>query len=152
AGVARLGYRALAAGRPVIVTGLSNRVLAVLGRFAPHWLSFRGAELLMSPEGPSARAPVCWASILIGDQPGPREGCERPRFHRSGEEMPLAEIAADLAQKLVLRLGLDPLGHHRGAVHPRDVQESLRQLLAVRRADLADEAGIDLDDIDRVVP
>jgi uncharacterized protein len=50
AGVARLGYRALAAGRPVIVTGLSNRLLAVLGRFAPHWLSLRVAELLMSPE------------------------------------------------------------------------------------------------------
>ena len=49
-GVARLGYRALAAGRPVIVTGFSNRLLAVLGRFAPHWVSLRVAELLMSAE------------------------------------------------------------------------------------------------------
>jgi hypothetical protein len=49
-GVARLGYRALAAGKPVIVTGASNRVLALLGRFAPHWVSLRVAELLMSAE------------------------------------------------------------------------------------------------------
>ena len=48
--VARLGYRALTAGRPVIVTGFSNRLLAVLGRFAPHWVSLRVAELLMSSE------------------------------------------------------------------------------------------------------
>ena len=50
AGVAHRGYRALAAGRPVVVTGLSNRLLAVLGRFAPHWVSLRVAELLMSAE------------------------------------------------------------------------------------------------------
>jgi short-subunit dehydrogenase len=49
-GVARLGYRGLAAGRPVVVTGLLNRILALLGRFAPHWLSLRVAELLMAAE------------------------------------------------------------------------------------------------------
>jgi uncharacterized protein len=48
--VARLGFRALAAGRPVVVTGLSNRLLALLGRFVPHWVSLRVAELLMSTE------------------------------------------------------------------------------------------------------
>jgi uncharacterized protein len=50
AGVARLGYRALSGGRPVMVTGLSNRLLALLGRFTPHWVSLRVAELLMSME------------------------------------------------------------------------------------------------------
>ena len=49
-GVARLGYRALAAGRPVVITGLSNRLLAMLGRFVPHWVSLRVAELLMSAD------------------------------------------------------------------------------------------------------
>ena len=48
--VARLGYRALAAGQPVVVTGWTNRLLALLGRFVPHWVSLRVAELLMSAE------------------------------------------------------------------------------------------------------
>jgi short-subunit dehydrogenase len=48
--VARLGYRALAAGRPVVITGLLNRVLALSGRFAPHRVSLPVTELLMSGE------------------------------------------------------------------------------------------------------
>jgi uncharacterized protein len=48
--VARLGYRALAAGQPVIVTGWVNRLLALFGRFVPHWVSLRVAELLMSAD------------------------------------------------------------------------------------------------------
>lgn len=48
--VARLGYRALAAGQPVVVTGWLNRLLALLGRFVPHWVSLRVAELLMAVE------------------------------------------------------------------------------------------------------
>jgi uncharacterized protein len=48
--VARRGYQALAAGQPVVVTGWVNRFLALLGRFVPHWVSLRVAELLMSAE------------------------------------------------------------------------------------------------------
>jgi len=46
--VARLGYRALAAGRRVIVTGAMNRVLAVAGRYVPHWLSLPATNMMMS--------------------------------------------------------------------------------------------------------
>jgi short-subunit dehydrogenase len=48
--VARLGYHALATGQPVVITGATNRLLALLGRFVPHWVSLRVAELLMSAE------------------------------------------------------------------------------------------------------
>ena len=34
--VARLGYRALAAGRRVVVAGAMNRLAAFAGRYAPH--------------------------------------------------------------------------------------------------------------------
>ena len=38
AAVARQGYRAMKAGRPVVVTGLINRVMAFSTRFSPPWL------------------------------------------------------------------------------------------------------------------
>jgi short-subunit dehydrogenase len=45
--VARLGYRGLAAGRRVVVTGLMNRVLAWGGRYAPHRVSLPVTDFLM---------------------------------------------------------------------------------------------------------
>ena len=45
--VARLGYRGLASGRRVVITGMMNRVLALGGRYAPHWLTLPVTDLLM---------------------------------------------------------------------------------------------------------
>jgi short-subunit dehydrogenase len=46
--VARLGYRALVAGRRVMITGAMNRVLAFAGRYAPRRLTLPVTDLLMS--------------------------------------------------------------------------------------------------------
>jgi uncharacterized protein len=48
--VARLGYRGLAAGRRVVITGMMNRVLALAGRYAPHMLTLPVTDLLMSED------------------------------------------------------------------------------------------------------
>lgn len=46
--VARLGYRGLAAGRRVVITGMMNRVTAWVGRFAPRRFTLPVTNLLMS--------------------------------------------------------------------------------------------------------
>jgi len=46
--VARLGYRGLAAGRRVVITGAINRLMALAGRYAPHWISLPVTDLLMA--------------------------------------------------------------------------------------------------------
>jgi short-subunit dehydrogenase len=50
ADVARIGYRALAAGRRVVIAGIVNKVLGLAGRFAPHRISLPVTDkLMMSP-------------------------------------------------------------------------------------------------------
>jgi len=46
--VARVGYRALKAGRRVVITGMMNRILALGGRYGPHWLTLPATAALMS--------------------------------------------------------------------------------------------------------
>jgi hypothetical protein len=46
--VARIGYRALRAGRRVVITGMLNRILALGGRYAPHSLTLPATAALMS--------------------------------------------------------------------------------------------------------
>ena len=46
--VARIGYRALTAGRRVVITGVLNRILALGGRYAPHSLTLPATAALMS--------------------------------------------------------------------------------------------------------
>jgi short-subunit dehydrogenase len=46
--VARLGYRGLAAGRRVVITGTINRLMALAGRYAPHRISLPVTDLLMA--------------------------------------------------------------------------------------------------------
>jgi short-subunit dehydrogenase len=46
--VARLGYRGLAAGRRVVITGAMNRLVALAGRYAPRRLTLPVTDLLMS--------------------------------------------------------------------------------------------------------
>jgi short-subunit dehydrogenase len=48
--VARLGYRGLAAGRTVVITGLMNRLVALAGRHAPHWITLPVTDRLMSED------------------------------------------------------------------------------------------------------
>ncbi len=45
--VARLGYRGLAAGRRVVITGAMNRLVALAGRYAPHRITLPVTDLLM---------------------------------------------------------------------------------------------------------
>jgi short-subunit dehydrogenase len=46
--VARQGYRALMAGRRIVITGAMNRLLAWGGRYAPHTLTLPVSDMLMS--------------------------------------------------------------------------------------------------------
>jgi short-subunit dehydrogenase len=46
--VARIGYRALRSGRRVVIAGLMNRILVAGARLAPHALTLRAADALMS--------------------------------------------------------------------------------------------------------
>jgi short-subunit dehydrogenase len=46
--VAQIGYRALAAGRRVVITGATNRLSALAGRYAPHWVTLPVTKHLMS--------------------------------------------------------------------------------------------------------
>jgi short-subunit dehydrogenase len=46
--VAGIGYRALKAGRRVVITGMLNRILALGGRYAPHSLTLPATAALMS--------------------------------------------------------------------------------------------------------
>ncbi len=45
--VARLGYRGLAAGRHVVITGVMNRLVALAGRFMPRRITLPVTDLLM---------------------------------------------------------------------------------------------------------
>jgi len=45
--VARLGYRGLAAGKRVVITGAMNWLVAQAGRFMPHRLTLPVTDLLM---------------------------------------------------------------------------------------------------------
>jgi short-subunit dehydrogenase len=46
--VARIGYRALRAGRRVVITGALNRALALAARLAPHSITLPATSALMS--------------------------------------------------------------------------------------------------------
>jgi hypothetical protein len=46
--VARMGVAGLAAGRPVVVAGLMNRVMTWAGRHTPHWLTLPVTDKLMA--------------------------------------------------------------------------------------------------------
>ena len=46
--VARIGYRALAAGRRVVIAGTMNRLASFAGRYAPHALTLPVTERLMT--------------------------------------------------------------------------------------------------------
>ena len=46
--VARIGYRALATGRRVVIAGTMNRLTAFAGRYAPHALTLSVTERLMT--------------------------------------------------------------------------------------------------------
>jgi hypothetical protein len=46
--VARIGYRGLKAGRRVVITGMLNRILALGGRYGPHWITLPATAALMS--------------------------------------------------------------------------------------------------------
>jgi short-subunit dehydrogenase len=46
--VAQIGYRALTAGRRVVITGTLNRILAVGGKYGPHAITLPATAALMS--------------------------------------------------------------------------------------------------------
>jgi uncharacterized protein len=48
--VARLGYRGLAGGKRIVITGLMNRLTALAGRYIPHRITLPVTKLLMSED------------------------------------------------------------------------------------------------------
>jgi uncharacterized protein len=50
ADVARLGYRGMAAGRHVVITGMANRLMALVGRYVPHRITLPVTDRLMSED------------------------------------------------------------------------------------------------------
>jgi uncharacterized protein len=48
--VAQLGYRGLAAGRPLVVAGAMNRLIALASRYAPHLITLPLSDLLMAED------------------------------------------------------------------------------------------------------
>lgn len=48
--VARLGYRGLVQGRPVVIAGLMNRLMALAVRYAPHRITLPVTNRLMSED------------------------------------------------------------------------------------------------------
>jgi short-subunit dehydrogenase len=71
--VARLGYRAMKAGRRVVVTGLLNRILAVAGRHAPHSVTLPATSALMAhlklrPFRPAKNRAVSRLAALLGQR------------------------------------------------------------------------------------
>ena len=48
ADVARIGYRGFRSGRPLVITGLFNKIMALSARFSPAFMSVRIANLLNS--------------------------------------------------------------------------------------------------------
>jgi uncharacterized protein len=48
--VAERGYRGLAAGRPVVITGAANRLAALASRYLPHRVTLPLFDRLMSPD------------------------------------------------------------------------------------------------------
>jgi short-subunit dehydrogenase len=47
--VARQGYRAMAAGKRVHITGMMNKLVAASGRFSPHAISLPVTEAILKP-------------------------------------------------------------------------------------------------------
>ena len=47
AAVARAGYDAMMSGRPVLVTGLANKIVAFSGRLFPRFIVFPVSKLLL---------------------------------------------------------------------------------------------------------
>ncbi len=47
--VARIGYRAMKAGRPVVITGFANKLLAMSARYSPHSMVLKIAASLNTP-------------------------------------------------------------------------------------------------------
>jgi short-subunit dehydrogenase len=53
--VARLGYRAMRAGRTRVITGLGNRLLAYSSKLSPDWIVRKVTQALMAlPQESSA--------------------------------------------------------------------------------------------------
>jgi hypothetical protein len=49
ADVARLGYRALAAGKRVLITGAINKLVAMSGRFSPRFIQLPVTSGILKP-------------------------------------------------------------------------------------------------------
>ena len=54
ADVARLGYRGLKSGRPLVITGVINKFMALSGRFSPAFVALRIASRMNARPGDTA--------------------------------------------------------------------------------------------------
>jgi len=51
--VARIGYRALMRGKPLVVAGLLNKTLVQAERLLPRWVVRRAVRIIQSGRGPA---------------------------------------------------------------------------------------------------
>src|SRR5690606_10333679 len=81
------------------------------------------------------------------------QGLERLRRRGPGEEVALAEVAAERGEHRELLVGLDALGHRRQAerVRQRDDRGGDRRVLRLA-AQPGDERAVELDDVQREAP
>jgi hypothetical protein len=110
------------------------------------------AALEAYPQRRTAVLPALRAAQRDAGYLGPEqidEVAELVGLDRSGEEVALPEVAAELLQRLELLAALDALGDDVHAEPLRELDDRLEDRRGLPHAEAVDEAAVDLQDVDR---